>query len=170
VHVRGLPLSLAIRVPQESEREMVGDVLQVSLNLDPARRESRLPRMPLKDLRVAFEGNRAIATAGEFRSLQWFAGRSIPMSGIFGVATLPEYRGGGVMRQVVSSVMREAHDRGTPITVLYPAVLGPYRSLGYQIAGTINEHRLRIDAIPAGIGDASAVREYTPEDLPAVRA
>jgi predicted acetyltransferase len=170
VHVRGLPLSLAIRVPQESERGMVGDVLQISLNLDPARRESRLPRMPLKDLRVAFEGNRAIATAGEFRFLQWFAGRSIPMSGIFGVATLPEYRGGGVMRQVVSSVMREAHDRGTPITVLYPAVLGPYRSLGYEIAGTINEHRLRIDAIPAGIGDASAVREYTPEDLPAVRA
>jgi predicted acetyltransferase len=65
--------------------------------------------------------------------------------------------------------MREAHAKGTPVTALYPAVLGPYRSLGYEIAGTFNEHRLAIDAIPAGIGDASAVREYTPEDLPAVR-
>ena len=163
-------MSLTIRVPQEAERETVGDVIQVSLNLDPAHRASRLPRMPLKDFRVAFEGNRAVSTAAEFRFLQWFGGRSIPMSGIFGVATLPEHRGGGVMREVVSTLMREAHGRGTPLTALYPAVLGPYRSLGYQIAGTFNEHRLRIDAIPAGIGDASAVREYVPEDLPAVRA
>ncbi len=163
-------MSLTIRVPEESERETVGDVLQISLNLDPARRASRLPRMPLKDFRVAFDGNRAVSTAAEFRFLQWFAGRSIPMSGIFGVATLPEHRGGGVMRQVVSSLITEAHGRGTPITALYPAVLGPYRSLGYEIAGTFNEHRLRIDSIPAGLGDASAVREYTPDDLPAVRA
>jgi predicted acetyltransferase len=163
-------MSYTIRVPEESERQTVGDVLQISLNLDPARRASRLSRMPLQDFRVAFEGDLAISTAAEFRFLQWFAGRSIPLSGIFGVATLPEHRGGGVMREVVSSLMREAHDRGTPVTALYPAVLGPYRSLGYEIAGTFNEHRLRIDAIPAGIGDASAIREYVPGDLPAIRA
>ncbi|MBA3690537.1 MAG: GNAT family N-acetyltransferase [Actinobacteria bacterium] len=163
-------VSLTIRVPEESERDTVGDVLQVSLNLDPARRAGRLFRMPLKDFRVAFDGNKAVATAAEFRFLQWFAGRAIPMSGIFGVATLPEHRGGGVMRQVLSSLIAKAYDRGTPITALYPAVLGPYRSLGYEMAGTFNEHRLRIDAIPAGIGDASAVREYMPTDLPSVRA
>jgi predicted acetyltransferase len=163
-------MTYTIRVPEESEREAVGDVLQISLNLDPARRASRLPRMPLQHFRVAFDGKVAIATAAEFRFLQWFAGRSIPMSGVFGVATLPEHRGGGVMREVVSSLMREAHDRGTAISALYPAVLAPYRSLGYEIAGTFNEHRLRIEAIPARIGDASAIREYVPEDLPAVRA
>ena len=162
-------MSLPIRVPDESEREAVGDILQISLNLDPARRASRLPRMPLKDFRVAFDGDRAVACAAEFRFLQWFAGRTLPMSALFGVATLPEYRGGGVMREVVSTLMREARDRGVPVTALYPAVLGPYRSLGYEIAGTYTEHRLALDAIPAGIGDASAVREYTPEDLPAVR-
>jgi hypothetical protein len=30
-------MSYTIRVPEESEREAVGDVLQISLNLDPAR-------------------------------------------------------------------------------------------------------------------------------------
>jgi predicted acetyltransferase len=163
-------VNVTIRVPEESEREAVGDILQISLNLDPARRASRLPRMPLGDFRVAFDGDRAIACAAEFRFLQWFAGRTLPMSGLFGVATLPEYRGGGVMREVVSALMREAYDRGTPLTALYPAVLGPYRSLGYEIGGTYHEHRLALDAIPAGIGDLSAVREYAPEDLPALRA
>jgi predicted acetyltransferase len=162
-------VTIEIRTPEEPDREAVADVLQISLNLDPARRAARLPRMPLGDFRVAFDGDRAISTAAEFRFLQWFGGRSIPMSGVFGVATLPEYRGGGVMRDVVSTLMREAYDRGTPLTALFPAVLGPYRSLGYEIAGTFNEHRLRLEAIPAAIGDASSVREYTPEDLPAVR-
>jgi predicted acetyltransferase len=163
-------VSLPIRSPAESEREAVGDVLQISLNLDPARRAIRLPRMPLRDFRVAFDGDRVVSTAAEYRFRQWFAGRRLDMSGVFAVATLPEYRGAGVMRDVVSTIMREAHARGVPLTALYPAVLGPYRSLGYEVAGTYHEHRLRIDAIPAGIGDAAMVREYTPEDLPAVRA
>jgi predicted acetyltransferase len=169
VHLRARAVTLQIRAPEESEREAVGDVLQISLNLDPSRRASRLARMPLADLRVAADGDRVVSTAGEFRFLQWFGGRQLPISGIFGVATLPEHRGGGVMRDVVTALLREAYDRGTPITALYPAVLGPYRSLGYEIAGTYHQHQLRIESIPAGVGDASIVREYTPEDLPAVR-
>lgn len=158
-----------IRPPEESEREAVGGVLEASLNLDPGRRANRLARMPLADFRVAVEDGRVVSTAAEYRFLQWFGGRALRMSGIFGVATLPEYRGAGVMRTVVSTVLREAYDRGTPISALYPAVLGPYRGLGFEIAGIYHQHRLRVDAIPAGIGDASLVREYTSEDLPAVR-
>lgn len=169
LHVRALAVTIEIRAPAESEREAVGDVLEVSLNLDPARRASRLPRMPLADFRVAADGARIVSVAGEFRFLQWFGGRPLAMSGVTGVATLPEYRGGGTMRDVVTTLMREAHDRGTPLTALYPAVLGPYRSLGYELAGTYHQHQLRIDAIPAGIGEAAHVREYVPEDLPAVR-
>ena len=162
-------MSLEIRAPRESEREGVADVLQTSLNLDPARRAGRLARMPLADFRIAVDGPRVVSTASEFRFLQWFGGRRLAMSGISGVATLPEYRGGGTMRDVVTRVMREAYDRGTAASALYPAVLGPYRSLGYELGGVYHQHQLRIDAIPADIGDASVVREYTPEDLPAVR-
>ena len=169
VHVRAGAVTLEVRVPDESEREAVGDVLQVALNLDPGRRAGQLRRMPLADFRIAVADGRVVSTAGEYRFLQWFGGRRMPMSGIFGVATLPEFRGGGVMRDVVTTLMREAYDRGTPLTALYPAVLGPYRSLGYELAGIYHEHQLAIDAIPAGIGDASLVREYMPEDLPGVR-
>ena len=162
-------MSLEIRVPEETEREAVGDVLQVSLNLDPARRASRLPRMPLEDFRVAVDGGRIVSTAAEYRFRQWFGGRAIPMSGVFGVATLPEYRGAGAMREAVTAVMRDAHARATPITALYPAVIPPYRSLGYELGGSYHEHRIRIAAIPADVGNAGLVREYRPDDLPAVR-
>ena len=162
-------MTAQIRPPEESEREAVGEVLETSLNMDPGRRASRLARMPLADFRVAVKAERVVSTAAEYRFVQWFGGRAVGMSGIFGVATLPEFRGAGVMRSVVTTVMREAHARGTPITALYPAVLGPYRALGYEIAGIYHQHRLRIDAIPANVGDASLVREFRPEDLPAVR-
>ena len=105
-------MTVTIRAPEEAAGRPLGDVMQVSLNLDPAGR-SAVPPLPLKDFRVAF-GRRPGERAAEFRFLQWFAGRSMPMSGIFGVATLPEYRGGGVMRDVVSTLMREAHGRAPP--------------------------------------------------------
>jgi len=41
---------------------------------------------------------------------------------------------------------------------LYPAVLRPYRSIGFELGGTFSEHRLPLEAIPSHLGD----------DLPAV--
>ncbi|MEX1263360.1 MAG: hypothetical protein WEE66_05400 [Actinomycetota bacterium] len=34
------------------------------------------------------------------------------------------------------------------VSALYPAVLRPYRSLGYEMAGTFTKHRVELDAIP----------------------
>jgi predicted acetyltransferase len=39
--------------------------------------------------------------------------------------------------------------RRAPLTALYPAVLEPYRRLGYELAGTYDEHRVSLDALPA---------------------
>jgi predicted acetyltransferase len=45
--------------------------------------------------------------------------------------------------------MDDARHRGTPITALFPAVIEPYRRLGYELAGTYDEHRVALDALPA---------------------
>jgi predicted acetyltransferase len=141
------------------------------MNLPAEHAAYRRAHAPLPDFRCAYDGDRVVATGATFHFSQWFGGAAQPMAGIFGVATLPEYRGAGVMREVMQTLMREALARDQAITALYPAVLGPYRSLGYELAGTYNEHRLPIDAIPADVGDASLVREYRAhEDLDAVRA
>ena len=55
-----------------------------------------------------------VATAAEFRFGQWFGGRTRPMSGIWGVATLPEHRGDRASgTRLLEAPARGARDAGT---------------------------------------------------------
>jgi predicted acetyltransferase len=101
---------------------------------------------------------RIVATAAGYRFRQWFGGRDLMMSGVYAVATLPEHRGTGLGSEVVLRVLRDARDEGASVSALYPAVLRPYRSIGFELGGTFSEHRLALEAIPSDLGD----------DLPAV--
>jgi predicted acetyltransferase len=145
-------MTVDIRTPTEDDRDQVADVLRTSLNFPKAWRERRVAALPLRDLRCVYEGDRVIATAGAHRLHQWFGGRDPLTSGIFAVATLPEHRGTGLASAAVMRILREARDEGVPLTTLYPAVLRPYRTLGYELAGTYNEHRVALAAIPEDLG------------------
>lgn len=138
-----------VRIPADGDREQIARLLSTSLNFPIERSMARAPRLPLEDFRCTYEGDRIIASAAEFHFLQWFGGRSMAMSGIFGVATLPEKRRAGLMSAALRRILQEARDRGDPISALYPAVLRPYRRLGFELAGSFTQHQLPIEAIPA---------------------
>ncbi len=159
-----------IRTPAEEHRDQVTNVLRVSLNLDHGFIEHRGPKLPLDHFRCAFEGERVLGVAADRAFTQRFGGRDLEMCGIWGVGTLPEHRGSGLATLAVGSLLREARDRGVPLTALYPAILRPYRGLGYEQAGTYTEHRIALDDLPRG-GGPLAVEEYDPDrDLEGVRA
>ena len=141
-----------IRTPGEDDRAQVIDVLRTSLNFPRAWAEERGATTPLADYRCAYDGDRIVATAAGFRFRQWFGGRDLPMSGIYAVATLPEHRGTGLGSAAVLQVLRDARDEGATVSALYPAVLRPYRSIGFELGGTFSEHRLSLDAIPSDLG------------------
>ncbi len=159
---------MEIRQPNERDRNAVANVMRVSLNLGPTWIEERGSKLNLEQFACAFDGERAIASAGARSLRQWFGGAEIPMSGVYGVATLPEYRGAGLASRAVGQVLHQARERGTPIAALYPAALRPYRGLGFELAGTFTEHTVPLDDLPAGAGPL-AVEEYRPEELEAVR-
>ena len=145
-------MTVEIRTPDEEDRDQVADVLRTSLNFSKAWRERRAAALPLQDLRCAYDGGRVLATAGAHRLHQWFGGRDPITSGIYAVATLPEHRGTGLASAALMQILHEAREEGVPLTTLYPAVLRPYRKLGYELAGTYNEHRVALDAIPEDLG------------------
>ena len=67
--------------------------------------------------------------------------------------------------------MRAGRDRGASVSALYPAVVKPYRSLGYELAGTFTRHRIAIEAIPAQRDAGPAPELFDLErDLAGVRA
>lgn len=159
-----------IRTPAEEHRDQVATVMRVSLNLGVAFMAHRAPKIPLDWMRCAFEGDRVVATAGGRDYTQRFGGRDLGMEGIWGVTTLPEYRGTGLATGAVTTLLREARERGLPLSALYPATVRPYRRLGYELAGAYTTHEVRLDDLPRSAAGPLPVEEYDAErDLDAVR-
>jgi predicted acetyltransferase len=160
-----------IVTPREDHRLAIAEVLATSLNFSRERAVKRAPLLPLDDLRVAIEDDTVLAVAGEFRFDEWFAGRAVDCSGIWGVATLPEHRAGGLATACIRALLDRARERGTPITALFPAVLTPYRRMGYELAGVFVRHRVALDALPPGDDSLPPVELADPaRDLEGIRA
>jgi predicted acetyltransferase len=164
-------MSTEIRTPSEEDREAVGDVMAVSMNFGPSWMRRRQHLLPLQDMRCAFEGDRVVATAGGRAFTQWFGGAELDMLGVWGVATLPEHRRSGNARRLVTELLRAARERGTPLSALYPAVIRPYRGMGYELAGWYITHEVRIDDLPRGAAGPLEIEEYHADgDLDAICA
>lgn len=82
-----------------------------------------------------FADGRPVGAANYHDMRQWWHGRSVPMAGVAGVKMAPEYRGRGIGRRLMTELLGQIADRGYPLSVLYPATMPIYRSLGWELAG-----------------------------------
>lgn len=156
--------------PEEGHREQIATVLATSVNVPLAQALQRAPVYQIDRMRVALRDDAVVATAGAYRFDQWFGGRPVASSGIWGVATLPEHRGEGLATACVRAVLDDARHGGTPLSTLFPALLTPYRKMGYELAGAFVDHRVPLDALPDGGRDLPPVSLVDPErDLPGIR-
>ncbi len=100
---------------------------------------------------------------------QYFAGKRIDMTGVAGVAVAPEKRASGVGRSMMADMLRELHDRGTPISVLFASTSAFYRKLGYETAGLLDRITVPMHLLPKG-GCPLETKPSTDDDLPGVMA
>lgn len=96
--------------------------------------EEELSRGDIVPERIgAFDDNNDLMAQVQFnpfRSFMW--GASVPMEGIGGVATLPQFRRRGAIRAIMKEGFRRMNERGTVITILYPFSSKFYRKFGYE--------------------------------------
>lgn len=86
----------------------------------------------------AFDGaGRLVARAVDREQGHWFGGRLVPASGVAGVAVVPEARGTGLARRLLTGLLEAARDRGALVSTLFPTTQAPYRRLGYEEAGAL---------------------------------
>lgn len=64
-----------------------------------------------------------------------FDGHTVLMSGIGGVASLPEFRRGGVIRECFRAAFKGMRENGVIFSSLYPFSTAFYRRFGYEIGG-----------------------------------
>ncbi|WP_053362050.1 GNAT family N-acetyltransferase [Bacillus sp. FJAT-27251] len=63
----------------------------------------------------------------------WIGSKEWEMGGIAGVATYPEYRRQGHVRELIGEALREMKGRGQSISFLHPFDIGFYRRFGWEI-------------------------------------
>ncbi len=67
----------------------------------------------------------------EFKE-NWYCGKTITCAAIGGVASKPEYRRSGGVRETFNAVFENALNKGADISILYPFSLEYYRKFGYE--------------------------------------
>jgi len=130
----------------------------------------------------AFVDGRPAGAATLHEMRQWWLGRAVPCAGVASVKVAPEHRGRGIGRRLMTAVLDTAAERGYPLSVLFPATMPLYRSLGWELAGgkyeaAIPARSLRTlpapdvpDASGGGAADAVEIRRARPDDAAAVIA
>jgi predicted acetyltransferase len=152
-----------IRTPSETDRDDLARLLSTSLNFPLEAAMARKHTFPLEDMRCAFVDGHPVANAVESRFTQWFGGRGLATSGIWGVVTEPELRGRGLASECVGALIDDARRRGDALTTLFPAVIEPYRKAGYELAGTYDELRIALEAIPGNLASDLRVEVVDPD-------
>jgi predicted acetyltransferase len=107
--------------------------------LSPAERDQWRERVAevIDDGRAlgAFLDGRLVGGAAFHDMRQWWHGRAMPMAGVASVRVASEDRGRGVGRLLMTALLEQVAARGYPVSVLYPATMPLYRSLGWELAG-----------------------------------
>jgi predicted acetyltransferase len=166
----------------EDDLEAVLDVTRAAFGpLDAAARTRRLAALwaGVSGGRcyAAFEGPRPVAFAEFNDMVQWWHGRPVRMAGVGGVSVAPEKRGRGVGRALMTELLQVIVCQGYPLSALYPATAPIYRSLGWELAGSLYRGvipaRSLVSLHPAGAhpaGAEPALRRAGPADAEQVIA
>jgi predicted acetyltransferase len=114
---------------------------------DDAREWADQRRDSVADLRVVREGSTVTGGLVLLPMGQFFAGRSVPMTGIGGVGIEPAYRAAGHASALMRSVVEELQTTGCALSALYPATVPVYRRVGYELAGSFFTYAIETDLL-----------------------
>ena len=67
----------------------------------------------------------------------------------------PDARGSGTASRLLRTLLPEMASRGQGISVLFPTVVPLYRSLGWEVVGTLDDTRLATRDLAAGDSDCT---------------
>lgn len=103
----------------------------------------------------------------------WYQGETVAMVGVGGVASLPEYRKGGAIRELFQAALPWMRRRGAVFSSLYPFSHLFYRKFGYELCQIITRYRVEPEAL-ASFSCTCQARMVTPgdslaEELPRLR-
>lgn len=162
---------MGLRTLEPADLEQAWELDRDAFHESDANRERFMRHADPARLIGAFEGDRIVAMAGSQALGQFFGGRPVGMGGLYSVAVVPDRRGIGSGREVVTAAIRDMAQRGDAISTLFPGTTDIYRQLGWELAGAFVWRKIRprdlrslprpeeVSLRPAEIADESALRQ-----------
>src|SRR3954471_20129433 len=90
--------------------------------------------LPHERMHAAFDEGQIVGGAGAFPFELSVPGGSLPCAGVTAVGVHPTHRRRGVLRSMMDTQLRDAHERGEPIAALWASEETIYGRFGYGIA------------------------------------
>jgi predicted acetyltransferase len=90
----------------------------------------------------AFVDGRLATSFGAYPFTVRLNGAPVAMAGVTAVATLPEFRRRGLLRQVMVRSLGEQRDRGQSLAILWASLGAIYQRYGYGLASTHASYRI----------------------------
>jgi predicted acetyltransferase len=125
-----------IRTLRKDDLEQAWELDRDSFHTPPERKQHFLRFAEPARWMGAFDGGRLVAATAAHAFGQFFGGRSVPMAGLHSVSVVPDRRGQGLARALMTPLLHAMRERGEAISSLFPAITRLYRGLGWEMAGS----------------------------------
>ncbi len=163
-----------IRPAKEEELEELVDVMCISFRTPPEERKMRrrqieaIPGMGVDNARVVTLDGKIISALIIIPAEILINGFKVKMGGLGGVCTLPDYRRRGYAGELLRYTVREMRRLGFITSALYPFSFAYYRKFGWELASNVCLYKIDPSNLPP-FREKEKVKEYSPEDLPAIK-
>jgi predicted acetyltransferase len=163
-------VDIEIRAPRPEELDDVFAIGSEAFASPPERREAWMATKRMEDFLGAWADEELVATTEVMPVGQFFAGRSVPMGAVAGVAVRPDHRGRGIAPRLLALAVERMHEQGLVVSTLHPATTRFYRGLGWEIGGEFGVRRVpcaSLAALPPG--EPECMRPGRADDRDGVR-
>lgn len=96
---------------------------------------------------ISEDGDEFCGCIGVLPAKVRFDGHVVGMSGIGGVATLPQHRRKGAIRACMNASLADMREKGDVFSVLYPFSRAYYRQFGYEDGPSVSLWTIRLSAL-----------------------
>ncbi|PRO65418.1 GNAT family N-acetyltransferase [Alkalicoccus urumqiensis] len=126
------------------------------------RRERKADMKPFETW-VAEEGGELLSKVTILPLHIFFYGKSVPASGVSGVATWPEQRRKGIVSKLLLHSLEEEYQKGRLFSLLYPFSVPFYRNYGYELFTDAERLTLERHQLPKAEPHTGTCRSIEPD-------
>ncbi|MEG0766716.1 MAG: GNAT family N-acetyltransferase [Clostridia bacterium] len=127
------------------------ELTEVGWDGDEDIRQSKSPILARAFVLGWFDGEKLASQIAVYPMIVNIYGKLLPMGGVTGVATYPEYSGIGLMHELMIRALGDMRRRGQTVSFLFPYDIPFYRHKGWEVVSDEMTFKLTDEQLPKAV-------------------